>query len=77
MFQAYSPNVDPTSPCFGFFCEIRLVDVLDHTTCQVNFTGNSGADGLTVNATPTGIIIQPMFVLNPSEPFYVNVSCST
>ncbi|HEX2782743.1 MAG TPA: collagen-like protein, partial [Ilumatobacteraceae bacterium] len=77
LFQAYSPNVDPTGFCFDFECHIRLVDVLDHTSCQVSFTGNSNADGLDVRTTPQEIILRPMFILNPSEPFYVNVSCTT
>ena len=77
MFQAYSPNVDPNGSCDIVFCHIRLVDVLDHTSCQVNFTGNSGENGLIVNTSQSEILIQPMFHLNPTEPFYVNVSCQT
>ncbi len=77
VFQAYSPNVDPTGMCDDIFCHIRLVDVLDHTSCQVNFTGNSGENNLVVNTSQSEILIQPMFVLNPSEPFYVNISCQT
>ncbi len=77
VFQAYSPNVDPTTICDGFHCQIRLIDVLDHTSCQVSLTGNSADNSITVTTTPTEITIQPLFILNPSQPFYINISCQT
>lgn len=77
VFDAYSPNVDPTGFCDDIFCSIRLVDVIDHTTCQVTFTGNSGAESMSVELSPTSIMIHPMFALNTAEPFYVNVTCNT
>ena len=76
-FQAYSPNVVATNICDDIFCEIKLVDVIDHTTCQVNFTGNSNANGLHVSLLPDRIMLEPMFILNPSEPLYINISCNT
>lgn len=76
-FDAYSPNVDPSGFCDDIFCSIRLVDVIDHTTCQVTFTGNSGAESMNADLSPTSIMIHPMFALNTSEPFYVNVTCNT
>jgi hypothetical protein len=77
VFDAYSPNVDPTGFCDDIFCSIRLVDVIDHTTCQVTFTGNSGAGSMNADLSPTSIMIHPMFGLNTLEPFYVNVTCNT
>ncbi len=76
-FQAYSPNVDPLRICDFFMCEIRLIDVIDHTTCQVSFTGNSGANQLNVANLADRVVITPLFVLNPGEPLYVNISCAT
>jgi hypothetical protein len=77
VFQAYSPNVDPTTMCDDLFCQIRLIDVLDHTSCQVSLTGNSADSNLTVTTTPTEITIQPLIILNPRQPFYENISCQT
>ena len=77
VFDAYSPNVDPTGFCDDIMCQIRLVDVIDHTTCQVTLTGNSSAGSMNVDLSPTAIMIHPMFILNTSEPFYVNVTCNT
>jgi len=76
-FDAYSPNVDPTGLCDEFFCSIRLVDVIDHTTCQVTFTGNPGAGSMTADLSTSSIMIYPMLALDTTEPFYVNVTCNT
>jgi hypothetical protein len=75
-FQAYSPNVDSTTNCNDFACTIRLVDVLDHTSCQVTFTGNSNVANVVAIPTTTEIVVMHMFTLNSSQPFYVNISCS-
>jgi hypothetical protein len=77
VFQAYSPNVDQSTICDGFLCQIRLIDVLDHTSCQVSLTGNSNDNSIAVTTTTTEITIEPLFILNPGEPFYVNISCQT
>jgi len=77
MFAAYSPNVDPAEPCDFIFCTIRLVDVVDHTSCQVNFTGNSFQGSVVVLTSTTAIVLQNMFTLNSTQPFYVNISCAT
>ncbi|MEO7369496.1 MAG: hypothetical protein ABIZ69_01450 [Ilumatobacteraceae bacterium] len=76
-FQAYSPNVDQTQQCDDFQCTIRLVDVLDHSRCQVNFTGNSQSSAVLVTSSTTEITLNYMYRLSPSEPFYVNISCAT
>jgi hypothetical protein len=77
VFQAMSPDVDPTGSCDPFQCRLRLVDVVDHTTCQVSFTGNDGANQLVATTTQTDIYIEPMFMLNLTQPLYVNISCAT
>ena len=77
VFQAYSPNVNPTGFCFDFECHIQLVDVLDHTSCQVSFTGNSDADQLDTEVTSFDINVRFLYRLNPAEPLYINVSCTT
>jgi hypothetical protein len=76
-FQAYSPNVDSSEFCFEGVCEIRLVDVLDHSTCQVTLSGNSGANLVFISTGPDRITLFLNSNLNPGEPFYVNVSCAT
>ena len=74
VFAAYSPNVE-SGFCDEFLCEISLVDVVDHTGCDVTFTGNSRQGDLDWFAGTNEIFINHMLFLEPSEPLYVTISC--
>jgi len=76
VFQAYSPNVDTSSLCDSIVCSVRLVDVVDHNSCQVSFTGNSQSSMIDVVKFSDHIDINFIFETNPSEPLYVNLSCT-
>lgn len=75
MFQAYSANVSTTTMCDDFLCEIELIDVIDHTSCQVFITGNPGANDVRVFPY-TNYLLLEMFWLNRFQPVYINVSCA-
>ena len=75
VFTAYSPNID-TSPDYicdaldFLFCDIHLVDVVDHTSCQANVS-NPDID--------VDLYTDHVFLLGPlddTETLYVNISCS-
>ncbi len=76
VFQAYSPNVDTNYPCDSFFCSVHLVDVVDHTSCQVSFTGNSQASMIDVVKFTDHIDINFIYDTNHDQPLYVNLSCT-
>jgi hypothetical protein len=77
-FDNYSPNVDVNySSCDENFCTIRLVDVIDHTSCQVNVTGYSYAPNAYISQTTSEIFIDWYYYNWSSEPLYVNISCNT
>lgn len=76
MFDARSANIDGTQPCTAFFyCRIKLVDVVDHTTCQLTITGNPGSNNVLITSSTTYIQLDGMGVLTPGQPVYINVSC--
>lgn len=75
MFQAYSANLYQMAPCDRFDCIIELVDVLDHTSCQVFITGNpnAGLVGIYPNANYILLDTAPLSV---GQPVYINISCA-
>lgn len=75
MFQAYSANVSTSRICYEFYCEIELVDVLDHTSCQVFITGNPGAGDVFIDPQQDFIILN-LGPLDIGEPVYINISCA-
>jgi hypothetical protein len=77
IFQAHSPNVTDAGPCDDLSCRIHLVDVLDHTSCSVAFTGNSQESNVIVSVTPTDIELDHIFATNQSQPLYVTITCVT
>jgi hypothetical protein len=72
VFSAYSPNIDTG---FGFCdfldCLVRLVDVVDHTSCQVNVSSPEVRVLLTTEFIELSEIIRA-----DQETLYVNISCS-
>ncbi len=77
LFAAHSPNVQDGGFCSDFNCQIRLIDVLDHTGCSVAFTGNSRETNVLVTVTPTYIELDNIFAADPSQPLYVTITCVT
>ena len=74
VFTAYSPNID-TGPyiCDALdflICDIHLVDVVDHTSCQVNVS-NSRID---INLTTD--YVRLFGPVDDTQTLYVNISCS-
>ncbi len=79
IFTSWSPNVDPNGSCDIFTeCDITLVDVVDHTSCSVQLTGNSGADAAWIAANvlllPDRIVISNLSDIF-DEQLFVAVSC--
>ncbi len=73
IFTAYSPNVDTSyGICDGILCQIHLVDVVDHTSCQVNVS-DPGVDFFLL---PDHIDLWEVEFVDPSQTLYVNISCS-
>ena len=73
VFTAYSPNVDTSyGICDGWLCEIHLVDVVDHTSCQVNVS-DPAVDFVLL---PDRIDLWSIEFANPEQTLYVNISCS-
>lgn len=73
IFTAYSPNIDTNyGICDGFFCEIHLVDVIDHTSCQVNVS----SPVVRVDLFQDFIMLEEIDFADPGQTLYVNISCS-
>ena len=74
VFTAYSPNVDTSyGICVGWrHCEIHLVDVVDHTSCQVNVSDPAVDFVLSSDHIDLWFIVHA----NPGQTLYVNISCS-
>jgi hypothetical protein len=68
-------NVVPSEICDDFLCRFVVIGVSDHSACDIQITGNSGAAGLAIFKFPSRIEIVPMFELSRGEPLYVNISC--
>ena len=74
LFDAYSPNVR-SDWCDDYICHIKLVDVLDHTGCNVTYTGNSDQGLLRTEYFNSHLFIRDMSLLEATEPLYVTISC--
>lgn len=73
-FDSYN-NVDPSQFCDEIFCSFVVTGVSDHSACDIQITGNSRVNDLSIRKSIQRIEIDPMFVLAPGEPLYVNISC--
>ena len=75
LFQTYSPNVHPYTPCNSNSCTIRLVDVLDHNSCATTLTGNQWENSVNIWTTFDEIHLDFLGNLDPYQPLYVNITC--
>lgn len=73
-FDSYN-NVDPSQFCDEIFCAFVVTGVSDHSACDIQITGNSRVNDLSIRKSIQRIEIDPMLVLTPGEPLYVNISC--
>ena len=72
VFTAYSPNIDIYYGfCDDIRCQVHLVDVVDHTSCQVNVSN----PGVSVVLLPDHIDIWDLH-RGDVDTLYVNISCS-
>jgi hypothetical protein len=73
VFTAYSPNIDTNfSWCDDVFCEVHLVDVVDHTSCQVNVSSPE----VTVHLYTDRVELFELWRSDQGQTLYVNISCS-
>ncbi|MEY2552371.1 MAG: hypothetical protein QOC57_231 [Ilumatobacteraceae bacterium] len=76
-FDSYSPNVDPFwGNCDDHGCRIHLLNVTDHTTCQVNVSGFPGSENAVIRTYTDHIDVTWGIYQFWADPLYVNISCN-
>jgi len=71
-------NVDTSTFCDFFDCDIRVTGVTDHTSCIAQVTGGAVSGNANVNITPEPLKIRigDINSWNQGQAVYINISCT-
>jgi hypothetical protein len=74
VFPTRTANVDTSPPCDSVRCLIRLVDVADHTACQLIASGQPAAAQITFDKRPWGVELR-FPILDRTKPLLISITC--